>query len=256
MEQIKTRYITKEEELNLIKKVKEGDDYSFQLLWEFLKPIYLNISNKFNLKGIDEDDVFMAGQEGLRKSIQKFDLNSGNRLSTLAQIYMNKEIQKIVFKCNNTIQLNHTIYEDNYKINKISEKLKQKYFREPTYDEIAKESNNDLTPKRIKEVKEYVHFEKSLDYVSNGEDGLNLYETISYEEEEDNQDERLAWIKQQLKSFTYNEQFIIMSRYFHQAPGGVNLTLEQAAEYLNICPETVRTTEKRVIEKLRELVRE
>lgn len=93
-------------------------------------------AKRFKGKGIEYDDLFGAGCEGLVKAVERFDESRGFSFSTYAVPVILGEIKRL-FRDGGTVKVSRRLKELSLKISRLKEELSVKNGREPTVNEIA-----------------------------------------------------------------------------------------------------------------------
>ncbi len=88
--------ITQEQELTLANRARQGDaDARNQLIQANLRMV-VHIARQYLRPGVEMLDLIQEGNIGLITAVDKFDPNMGNRLTTLAFYWINKQIQRFL----------------------------------------------------------------------------------------------------------------------------------------------------------------
>ena len=142
--------LSETEELELARKIKNGDTEAKEKFIQANLKLVRYIANMYRNRGIPIDDLIQEGNIGLMIAVDKFDPEKGNRFTTFAVEYINGYIKVAIPKLGNAIKKSgYTISKIN-KYNKAVAKLAQELNREPTLYEIA-----DKLGITLEEVSEY-----------------------------------------------------------------------------------------------------
>ena len=88
------------EDIDLIRKAKQGDETSLELLLAKFKPLACKIARKYFLAGQDEEDLYQEAMIGLFKAEQSFNENAGQDFKSFATLCINRQIQTAVKNSN------------------------------------------------------------------------------------------------------------------------------------------------------------
>ncbi len=253
------RLLTREEEYELIQKFQESEDKEEKLkvleyLYKHNQKLIVSIILKYKDEGLSFDDLFQEGYLGFRTAIEKFDLSSGNKLSTYATFWIRQAVQRAIEDNGSTIRVPVHQQEKIRRLNKINTRLQQKLGREPSVEEIAKEMN--LSTKIIKDLLNYSTNPISLNTPINDDNTTELQELLSSDsynklESKMLQDELRKKILDSLYKLcnTERELYIIIKRT--GLDGKSPKTLEEIGKELCVTRERIRQIEEKVLERLR-----
>ncbi|MGI5898668.1 MAG: RNA polymerase sporulation sigma factor SigG [Christensenellales bacterium] len=131
--------LTSAQMTELMAKVKAGDEDARQEFIEGNLRLVLSVIQRFNNRGESVDDLFQVGCIGLIKSIDNFDTTLGVRFSTYAVPMIIGEIRRYL-RDNNPIRVSRSLRDTAYKALQARDKLSALFQREPTIEDIAKET--------------------------------------------------------------------------------------------------------------------
>lgn len=130
--------LSPEEKMNLMQRIKQGDETARQEFINGNLRLVLSIIKRFNGKGENLDDLFQVGCVGLIKAIDNFDLNQNVQFSTYAVPMIIGEIRRYL-RDNNAIRVSRSVRDLAYKVLGIKERIAREEQRDATIEEIAKE---------------------------------------------------------------------------------------------------------------------
>ena len=128
-----------EEKEELIRRVKQGDIEAREAYIKGNLRLVLSIIQRFSSSNENVDDLFQIGCIGLMKAIDNFDLSQGVKFSTYAVPMIIGEIRRYL-RDNNSIRVSRSLRDIAYKAIYVKDMLQKNMDREPTIEEIAKES--------------------------------------------------------------------------------------------------------------------
>ena len=131
--------LTFDEELELAKKVLDGDEDAKQKLAESNLRLVVSIAKKYVGRGMLFLDLIQEGNMGLIKAVEKFDYKKGYKFSTYATWWIRQAITRAIADQARTIRIPVHMVETINKLIRTSRHLLQILGREPTPEEIAKE---------------------------------------------------------------------------------------------------------------------
>ena len=135
------RLLSAEEEVDLAKRVAEGDQYAKNKLTAANLRLVVSIAKKYSGRGLHILDLIQEGNTGLIRAVDKFDWTKGNKFSTYATWWIRQAITRAIADQARTIRVPVHMVEVINKATRCNRKLVQELGREPTVEEIAAELN-------------------------------------------------------------------------------------------------------------------
>ena len=240
-----------DEELDLSRKIQNGDEIARQRLIESNLRLVVKIAKSYVTPDVSFLDVVQEGNLGLIKAATKYDYKKNVRFSTYAAWWIKQSIVRALSKKRRTIRLPHRKEELLKNIQKTYYLLNQELSRKPSIEEIAFDLNED--PEDVAALVNSAGAVFSLDSTFSDDSGtlLDIYEDKSYDPDEELmkksfREETMKFLEHLLEK----EKQILLYRFSFY--GGKKYTLKHIGEEMGISPETVRQIEIRAIKKLRE----
>ncbi len=240
-----------DEELDLSRKIQNGDEIARQKLIEANLRLVVKIAKSYVTSDVSFLDVVQEGNLGLIKAATKYDYKKNVRFSTYAAWWIKQSIVRALSKKRRTIRLPHRKEELLKNIQKTYYLLNQELSRKPSIEEIAIDLNED--PEDVAALVNSAGSVFSLDSTFSDDSGtlLDIYEDKSYDPDEELM--RKSFREETMKFLEHlleKEKQILLYRFSFY--GGKKYTLKHIGEEMGISPETVRQIEIRAIKKLRE----
>lgn len=248
----KVSLLSWEEEIELAKRMEQGDEMAKQRLAEANLRLVVSIAKKYVGRGMQLLDLIQEGNLGLIKAVEKFDYSKGYKFSTYATWWIRQAITRAIADQARTIRIPVHMVETINKATRISRQLTQELGREPLPEEIAKEMN--VPVERVREILKIAQEPVSLESPVGEEDDSHLGDFIK--------DDNIATpadaatyvlLKEQLeevmKDLTEREQQVLRMRF--GLDDGHPLTLEQVGKYFNVTRERIRQIEAKALRKLK-----
>ncbi len=233
-----------EDNLELLKKAKDGDETALNILIELNMPLVTNISKKFLNRGYDYDDIFQIGCIGLVKAVKNFNFEFNVKFSTYAVPMIIGEIKRFL-RDDGMIKVSRSIKLSARKIQLAKDELSKKLGREPTVNEISEYS--DMPCEEILDAIDSMNNIQYLYDVVHQDDGspVLLIDRISENVTDDKEFIDKIALKDILNALDAKSRQIILLRYFKDK------TQVQVAEMLGISQVQVSRIEKKVLKSLK-----
>jgi len=243
--------LTREEEKEMFKKLKKGDQSQFELIVKHNLRFVIKIALHYTGRGLPLSDLIQEGNIGLLEVIPKYDYKKGYRFSTYAAFWIKQAIQIALRRNGSMINLPIRKSRMIGHITEVTNNFIQEHGYQPSIGEIAKIMNQkEETIESLLKLKESV---LSLDNTSD-EDSISPLERIPDTQVKSPLEfcmENQARIKVAalLKMLSEKEQRIMRLRYGFEH--GKNLSLRKISRLVGLSQEGVRRIERKALEKLR-----
>ncbi len=143
------RLLSKDEELDLARAVKNGDSKAAIKLAQGNLRLVIKAAKQYRDRGLSFEDLIQEGNLGLLKAVERFEPDRGFRFSTYAIWWIRQSIVKAIGDKAKLIKIPIQLEKENRRAKIAAEELRQELGREPTIDEVAERSSVPVSRLRL-----------------------------------------------------------------------------------------------------------
>ena len=247
------RLLTHEEEIDLGRRAREGDEMARSKLIEKNLRLVIPVAKKYRGMGLPFGDLIQEGNVGLMRAADKFDPEKGFRFSTYATWWIRQAVQRAVADKGRTIRVPVHMGEKIRKMARTYNELSAQLQREPTDEEVAERLSWDID--RVKEVKSAIPDATSLNQPLSSDEGSSELGDFVEDERESGAAGEVVWeletrrLLESVAGLPERQHRILVRRY--GLDGEKPATLADLSEELHVSRERVRQLQREAERALR-----
>jgi RNA polymerase primary sigma factor len=248
------RLLTHEEEIDLGRRIREGDETARSKLIEKNLRLVIPVAKKYRGMGLPFGDLIQEGNIGLMRAADKFDPEKGFRFSTYATWWIRQAVQRAVADKSRTVRVPVHMGEKIRKMARTYNELSAQLEREPTDEEVAERLGWDVD--RVKDVKSAIPDATSLNQpLSSDEGSSELGDLIEDERESGTVSEvvrvlETSRLMESVERLPERQRRVLVRRY--GLDGEKPSTLADLSEELAVSRERVRQLQREAEQTLRD----
>lgn len=250
----KVDLLTPEEEVELAKRIKQGDQIALEKLTKANLRFVVSVAKQYQNQGLSLSDLINEGNLGLIKAAQRFDETRGFKFISYAVWWIRQSILQSIVEYSRIVRLPLNKVGSYNKVNEAYLSFIQEFERNPTHEELAELL--DMKPKEIANMLKGNGRHLSFDAPLGTEEGdSTMLDVVSAKDPDSSPDSQLMdqslkdEVQQGLSILSPREVEVLSSYY--GLNGYKSLTLEEIGDLYGLTRERVRQIKERAIRRLR-----
>ncbi|MBN1333251.1 MAG: RNA polymerase sigma factor RpoD [Synergistales bacterium] len=248
----KTPLLKAAEEIELAKRVEQGDEAAKEQLIKANLRLVVSVAKKYMNRGMHLLDLIQEGGLGLMKAVDKYDWRKGFKFSTYATWWIRQAITRAIAEQSRTIRIPVHMVETINKMIRTSRRLMQQLGREPTDEEIAQEM--EIGAEKVEDIRKVSQLPVSLETPVGEEDDAELGDFIEDREVPTPDEAALENLLKEhlleaLEGLSEKERSVLKYRF--GLGEEIPHTLEEVGNIFGVTRERIRQIESKALRKLR-----
>ncbi len=247
--------ITADEEVELAKRIREGDHQALERLTKANLRFVVSVSKQYQNQGLTLSDLINEGNLGLIKAAKRFDETRGFKFISYAVWWIRQSILQALAEQARIVRLPLNKIGNINKINRAYSELEQKFERPPSADELAEML--DVTPKEVKQSlsQNGRHISMDAPLIEGDNSSSSMYDVMGSKDSLPSPESNLVLeslrsdIRQSLKGLTPRESQVVSM--FYGLEGKMPLSLEEIGDRFDLTRERVRQIKEKAIRRLK-----
>jgi RNA polymerase primary sigma factor len=241
-----------EEEIELAKKVKDGDEAALEKLTKSNLRFVVSVAKQYQNQGLSLNDLINEGNIGLIKAAKRFDVTRGFKFISYAVWWIRQSILQALAEQSRVVRLPLNKIGTLNKIGKVFSDLEQEFEREPSSDEIA--DMLDMSSFEVTNTMQMSGRHVSMDEPMHDSENNTLMDVIENEQQEPPDQDLLTEslkieIQRALETLSAREAEVV--KLYFGLDTDHPLTLEEIGERFDLTRERVRQIKEKAIRRLR-----
>lgn len=252
-----TPLLTREEEKQLARRIRKGDEEAFHKMIKANLRFVVSIAKNYINQGLSLADLINEGNVGLIKAAHRFDEKRGFKFISYAVWWIRQAMLQALAEQSRIVRLPLNRAGTLYRIGKISRQLDQELGREPEVDEIADKLG--VSVSEVRDTMKIANSHLSLDASYNNDPEENSLGDYLVDDDQESADEMTYTnslsgdMRKTLDTLTRREKSILIM-YFG-LNGEEPLTLEEIGRKMDLTRERIRQIKEKAIKRLRHVTR-
>lgn len=245
--------ITAEQETELARRIKQGDQAALEELTEANLRFVVSVAKQYQNQGLSLSDLINEGNVGLMKAARRFDETKGFKFISYAVWWIRQSILQAIVEYSRIVRMPHNKSTSYNRLNEAYVSFVQEFEREPSHEELAELLNVPIRDviNAMPGASRHVSFDAP---VSSDEDSFTLLDMIETDGEMQPDlklmEESLRLdIQYSLKSLAPREEEVLA--YYFGLRGEKPLTMDEIGTTMELTRERVRQIKERAIRRLR-----
>lgn len=249
----KEAMLTPDEEVELARKIKNGDEYALEKLTKANLRFVVSVAKQYQNQGISLQDLINEGNVGLIKAAKRFDETRGFKFISYAVWWIRQAILQAIADQSRIVRLPLNQVGTINKIKKEIARLEQDLQRPPTFEEISE--SIDLAEYKIAEIMKMNTYTQSIDSPIAPDEDTKFIDTFVCENDDDTDTQLIheslsSEINDVLSTLTDKEQKIV--KMFYGIENSHEYTLDEIGDQMDLSRERVRQIKERALKRLRQ----